>query len=468
MVWKPGRFRETLSQRIMRIITMPTPRKTPDKVCHFLRLPLETRDAIYRLLLTTPFCTDITEQGISLEFTLCTELLKVNKQIAVEATRVLLKDNVFIELRLTGLELGHETALGFSDLDLGFGKAPFFRQLIRDKVQDPVLRAGVEFLRQDSPHHNRNTFTITTTAEGIEYLVSRLWREENYDAEAPQLSGLSISLDFKAKASVRREDLANRVLKPWEKLHGIQQLSLTGDIGDCMRQHLERSMLEGPCPAEVLSILGEYHSLGEHEMLQENYKAAQWWWMIFDKYWIQLGILRTDASRPYDLQDDNNPLWNDVWVKGKKMYFKGISRLVKTLLYQEEYEEAMVGAKEARYEWSIPLIDIEYTVSPILQAKFDMVDAFAYTALEQIEEGLKSLTSAAKILSSNDIYKDNNIANSIEDITEALSDSIAMELDKLDSLYRSEQPMETERSPSRTSQVESTRSFWEWLDLPEE
>jgi len=128
----------------------------------------------------------------------------------------------------------------------------------------------------------------------------------------------------------------------------------------------------------------------------------------------------------------------------------------------------MVGAKEARYEWSIPLIDIEYTVSPILQAKFDMVDAFAYTALEQIEEGLKSLTSAAKILSSNDIYKDNNIANNIEDITEALSDSIAMELDKLDSLYRSEQPMETERSPSKTSQVESTRSFWEWLDLPEE
>jgi hypothetical protein len=93
-------------------------------------------------------------------------------------------------------------------------------------------------------------------------------------------SDLSIVLSFNVKGSVRCDALRKLVLKPWERLHGMKELALIGDIGDTMRQHLRKSMLEGPFLSEFDVTMTEYHSMGQRETLQKNFSVAQWWWTI--------------------------------------------------------------------------------------------------------------------------------------------------------------------------------------------
>jgi hypothetical protein len=62
---------------------------------------------------------------------------------------------------------------------------------------------------------------------------------------------------------------------------------------------------------------------------------------------------------------------NNIWIESKQMYYQRILRLMKTPLHQSRYAQAALIAEEARYEWFImSLIDIEYTISPGLSAKF--------------------------------------------------------------------------------------------------
>jgi hypothetical protein len=96
----------------------------PSGVCHFLRLPLEIRDKIYRVLLTTPYCIQLSSTKTSLKFCLSTDILLANKQISTEATRVLWKENDFIILKLNGL-------------NLSLKDVPVFKLLSEDSVEMP-------------------------------------------------------------------------------------------------------------------------------------------------------------------------------------------------------------------------------------------------------------------------------------------------------------------------------------------
>jgi hypothetical protein len=88
-------------------------------------------------------------------------------------------------------------------------------------------------------------------------------------------SDLSLSLHFSVKASARREGLKNAVLKPWQSLHGIRKLALSGDTGNYMHQHLQKSMLQGPFPTEVAFTMSKYHTMMQNELVQKNYSSAQ-------------------------------------------------------------------------------------------------------------------------------------------------------------------------------------------------
>jgi hypothetical protein len=53
----------------------------PLGVCHFQRVPLEIRDEIYQIFLTTPYCTKFISTGTALEFRISRTIFIVSKQI---------------------------------------------------------------------------------------------------------------------------------------------------------------------------------------------------------------------------------------------------------------------------------------------------------------------------------------------------------------------------------------------------
>jgi hypothetical protein len=76
-------------------------------------------------------------------------------------------------------------------------------------------------------------------------------------------------LDFKVNAPIHLEALGNTLLRPWELLHGVKELALIGDIEDSMRRRLQKSILEGPFPAETVFTLTEYHTMALKEWLRK-------------------------------------------------------------------------------------------------------------------------------------------------------------------------------------------------------
>jgi hypothetical protein len=438
-------------------------------VCHFLRVPLEIRDSIYRLLLTTSSCTSLkksgrsfhlTIRGIYLKFQFCTSIIRANKQVSVEATRVLWEENAFVILKFVGM-------------NLNLSEVPAFKHLTEDKVRNPVLRAEIRCVpsTQYGYYYSGQTGTIITTAEGIQPIISTLWklkRNSTHVIMTPP-SEWSISLDFKVEASLRREVLGNVVLKPWGKLHGIKELALTGDIGDSMHRNLQQGMLEGPFSTEAAMNLREYYLLGEKEMIQKNHRAAEWFWALFEGYWRHLRkLIEGDTPKSHEMKDTNNQLWNSLWIESNRMFLEENFELMKTYLHQLKYEEVVWGVRKVLYEchWSP---SPNYTIkSPVLNAKFFLGDALANIALGEIRRGSGSLTSAARSIFSSGLYSNKNGSNSsiLEDISELLQKAIDTELTKLNSPYRCAQRA-VGRSRPWDWHVESKRSFWEWLDLPE-
>lgn len=288
----------------------------PPEDCYFLTIPLEIREAIYRLLLTTPYCTHLNPTGKSLEFRFSTNIILANKQVSVEAKRVFLEENDFIILYVSGL-------------DILIRDIPVFNFIDQCKGLKPMLQVHVEYVGRWPQRPMQGVSTFITTPDGLQPIISVLWelRRSNpeFDIDCPchnpgnnigcicdnpdiYPSNLKISMKFKVKSLARCEALRNSALRPWDRLHGVRQLILVGDIGDSMHRHLKTFMLKGPFPTELVLNLREYHAKGQTEMIQRNYRAARWSLTLFDRYWKHLGLLWSDASIEHEMKVPANTL----------------------------------------------------------------------------------------------------------------------------------------------------------------
>jgi hypothetical protein len=300
----------------------------------------------------------------------------------------------------------------------------------------------------------------------LQPVISALWRLNDVN-QVP--SDFSISLTFKVRSSVRRETLTKLVLKPWERLHGIKELTLAGDIEDSMRRHLEESMLERLSPDQIVLSLAQYHSMGQQNLAWKNFNAANWWWTLYEDYCKHLGAVRLNLSVEQESNDHNRNQWTGLCIQCTRMYFQGKLGTLIILLRRSMYEEAMVSIAQARHGRShaFPINNFS-TISPILKAKFSMCDAFAHIALHAADVRIDRLKLAAAHLCSSSQY--NNL--DISGVSENLKMSIYTELMKQGSQYRFKfmvylERLEDERRIDGQAGAES-RSFWEWLDLPED
>jgi hypothetical protein len=194
----------------------------PGEACPFLRLPLEIRDSIYRMLLTTPYCTQIAPTGLSLNFRLCTAILVAIKLISVEATRVLWEDKDFITLKVSGV-------------DLLLHDVPSLKLLAEENLVGSLLQAEIEVEGSRHPMEQEPVTLITTPEGATADYQCHLEASQQYQVPSWRLEGL---LKLQSQRLARYVQRSNLVLEPWTKINGVKALGLAGDIGNPMRERL--------------------------------------------------------------------------------------------------------------------------------------------------------------------------------------------------------------------------------------
>jgi hypothetical protein len=430
----------------------------PPGACHFFKIPLEIRDEIYGMLMKTQYCVHIGSED-SFAFNFATQIFLANKQISREARSVFFEGIDFVILKTIGLYLPKESLLGF-------------KFLTEDQITRPVLRVEVAVAEQVRPARSgRNEFTLVTTVEGLQPFIIALWRlkEINVPSRVTNVIchadlGLSLSLDVKATRG--SQILSNSLLKPWDRLHGIRQLALTGNISSSMYTHLQDNILRGPFPEEVVMNLIQYYASGQKKMKQNYYGSAKWWLLLFDEYWRYLGgCRRNHLPEQHSMRDINNLAWKAAWAECQPMYFQGKLSLIKMYLQELRFKQAQKHAEYARWDWTWPLIEPQYTVTPILCAKFLLCEGLSYIALGDTRTGIDCLTfSASSLLNTRrswTIEIRNNLA-------EDLQRTVNAELLRHKFVRRCEWHSKREPSwPWAWQGDGGSLSFWDWLDVPE-
>jgi hypothetical protein len=427
--------------------------------CHFLKIPSELRDIIYEILLTTPYCTTFDSEGFLLEFHLHSAILLVNKQVSAEARRVLYQGNDFVILKTTGIRFLH------------LEEIPAFVRLPESKVTSPVLQVEIA-VADDGRDEFVDPRTLITTIEGLQSIIIALWMFRPRSDEYLFHGNLSLSLSYNAVS--RYHYMSEIILRPWNRITGLKELVLTGDIEKPMREHLEKSNLEGPFPNEVAMHLAEYHSLAERDFERKDYNSARWWYKLSGEYWkfiLYLRPHRLGGSMVWQIGDE---LW-DVLRKSLPIFYEERLKLMKTCLRESKYPAAFDDANQALYGIDASYMECDGP-TPIMQMKFHLGACLARTSLGkiQVNDGTLCLDLAAHTLYHWSLDRNMNGLEITEAvITQDLKVAVNNELIRMKSSWRCGHDLPVSPTIGTIKkdmwQVgECQRSFWDWLDLPEE
>jgi hypothetical protein len=437
----------------------------PPDVCHLFRLSLELRDMVYRMLLTTKYCTQVTSDGKCLEFHLCTPILLTSKQISAEASRVLWEENHFVTLMITGVHLEKHDI-------------PVFKLLAKERIFHPVLQAEVAIekagrLTEPVP------VTLITTSEGLQSIICAIWRLQRHKKANPStfhLGDILLFLKFNLKALARYETISNLVLKPWTKINGVKKLVLTGDIQDPMRERLQEHILKGPFPGEVAVCLREYISLAQKELARSKFRQrgglatydfsrAQWCWTILDDYWSYLWQLKPHRLGGVKLRKIDREFRTVLLEFLFPLLRKELTQ-VKTYLHAWQFRQAAGHIISLLTRYGCLRIDSKYSFTALMGSKLLLCLSLATTALGDIEVGMRCLEDMARELATRRQY----CPECSEVLCRDLQIMVNSELVKIGSIYRCEWPPSVENIGRRMGweEGEGAHSFWEWLDLPEE
>jgi hypothetical protein len=429
--------------------------------CYLLKLPLELREIIYRMLLTTPYCT-IPTTGFALEFHLHTAILLVNKQVSAEATRILYQENDFVIFEPVKMRLWLHITI------------PQFKLLSENKIKSAVLRVTIEYIKAGYAGHVDvlPSKSLITTREGLQSIIRSLWWQQGDESETHQPRGLRLTLNFHNKAVLRYQFQSEVILRPWDKLNCLDELVLTGNIKKPMREYLEKSNLEGPFPNDVAAHLIAYNSLAEQEFAQEDYYGAQWWWYVLDHYWTYVAHSKPSRLGGRRICEKGSEL-RDILLKSYHMSAKGRLKIVKACLRQSHYSEAARYADGVLRNIDVEAVEVMYLgpqVTPVMETKLNLSAALAQTALGKTELGMENIKLAAETL----YYRGTRNLNmdlDLTELTEYLEVTVNHELIKLRSPWRcGRQPplSPTQQSVPDWQVGVVRRSFWEWLELPED
>lgn len=263
---------------------------------HLLLLPRELREKIYAYLLDTkharsprpfqyePWVEDgfLRLQATSAPFHICTEVLRVNKQIHRESVNTLYSSNAFVRLSMYNDEIHwarsllEETKLGFVCSNPGLleklkGHALDVR-LIQEKSR--ILRCQVVFPAIFLP---RLLSFLQTMCDALP-----MWVREH-----------TIHLHLRQKYRTGPMATESLLLEPWRSLHGIQSVVVgTAIVAADYANGLRTAMMTRFDPEKWLQSVVKIKDAGIQEFSKGHYQDAIDNCMCFRILCIQTPIVR--------------------------------------------------------------------------------------------------------------------------------------------------------------------------------
>jgi hypothetical protein len=427
--------------------------ESPPSAFPFLRLPLEIRNCIYRVLLSRRLTSAHAYRYGNYRWPVkfAPAILRANKQVFEEASRVLYTENDFIVLRVATHT--HNPARRFTLLD----QFPSFTGLSENQIPLPVMQIAITELKSD-PFDTQNPITQRTfifTPEGLPDFIHLLWC---LSLMCNFYSSLKLSLTLFNNVQSRHEFLNNHVVRSLDQLQGFGELTISGDVDGEVIRHLIECMVLGQQLEDVRSRIAEYFSLGELCFKKEDYKLARYYWVRLRSFWAYRSRFHSLLTR-YSLKD--------FMEATLPIVLKADLGGVMTILHFQDHKHNGVVAYTAQRPLSmaeniINQYNLSYRVPPVLAAKFQICESLGLFLLGEKEEAKESHDTAVNSLCKDPRFFDKSLAVSRE--LEWARDSY---------LKQQEDPLgcgedERDTSTSETNAIlPGWRSLWEWLGLSE-
>jgi hypothetical protein len=434
----------------------------------FLDLPRETRDQIYRLLLTTPYTGIKKNQwGSPKHFKLHTAILFANKQLHDEARETFFFDNDFIVLKI----IGGWTTFNY----IHTVKLPTFHNLEEELIERPVLKATLEELgpeeeeldEHDWPSHRKDTCkTIITTTDVLFEIKEALWRLAK---KGMNFRDWSLKLDVQQIVSGRPAALRDQVLSQCDQIQGFRRFTLTGDVPPTLAGYLQSCMARGPPLPEIAKTADDLVRTGERCFQQRRCKDTQTYWaharrFLYYRYYVlfnktsSAGIIRSFQPHHIHFLKATLPLVIKAHL--------GLFHL--DLLHFDERDMNSLAMKR-QFIFVEDLIDFfkqDCNLSPMLVARFHVCNNVAHLLLGHAVAAKATLAQVLVSLTQDKRQKEEamDLVQKLEVVNLGLMKELQTEAREASFLvlFQSSEP------PAIDYGCLDRRSFWEWLEVVEE
>jgi hypothetical protein len=451
----------------------------------FLKLPLEVREIIYRMLLTTS-CTYVdTLQEMQPDyldkylesngrFNLSPAILQVNKQISTEATSILYTANdfIFFDIEFVDRYLGESDKSPWDT----FERIPAFRRLSEKRVANPVLRVTIGTIVEDQRSRGK-WITLITTPEAMPRLFDDLW---HHGARFDFHKNWFFALDFRCKAPLRHKFLTESVLKTWGKVHGFGEITVTGDIDTDIASHLKQPLDLFPSEDDdVVCYMNMIQSRAEGAYRSNDFAAAHYYWFHLQNYWDHLFELEIFTNGPSLQLHPQTSLGKALMVTATKMIRSDLG-LLKTSLRYGHYKRAVALIRYSPKHWlrkcehftSWCESERDIRVYFMLRIKFALCRAFAIVAQGEPMGGSNSIKAVVNGLR---VRSDHCAERTYDDIHNEICNAIDNELIQAGIAWRcgragnaNVQIMGSRIEGGRNWQLHTgCLSFWDWLEIPD-
>jgi hypothetical protein len=326
-------------------------------------------------------------------------MMRVNKQIYVEATRILYGANEFIIVEIGPIY--PDDVIGDSEEIQGyvedfqryalqtFRNVPAFRKLSQAKVTNPILRVSIAMI--EKPQDQKNWFTLIISPEVIPRLFDALWI---YGADRGFYTNCSLALDFRNRNPSRNTFLNEHILKRWDQMYPFGEVRLTGDIDAVVTNHLKQPSALFPFEEIIARNLEMIQSRAENFYRRNDFASAYFCWYHLQRYWtFYLQLEELTHTSLTGLLFARPPETRLVKALNVSAYKVGVSvfGILKILLRLRNYNLAVriansptkwLNREEMEFTWNLK----PYTsIAPVLRVKFAFCCALAFVAQGQYQ-----------------------------------------------------------------------------------
>jgi hypothetical protein len=463
----------------------------------FLKLPLEIRNIIYRMLLATSYTYTETLRGKRMasgtqqtlarttelvstgRFNLSPAILQVNKQISEEANKILYGANEFIIVNI-GPTIPLESA-DTSEIynrrsqtnGLGcFHDVAAFRRLPQAKIRNPVLNVTLATVL-GKQQYMESWVTLIVTPEAIPRLFDSLW---HYNLHFGDYKHCFLALNFCNGNLSRHSLLHENILKVWDQMYGFREIRLTGNIDEVVSNHLKQPMDQCPFEDIMVHSIDMFHSKAESSYRSNDFANAYFYWYHLQRYWAYHERLERITKKA----SNNSPFTQLPESRIKKalnatLYKVGVSAfgILKILLCLRNYPFALDIAKYPddwlkKHDISMAIFRTRTCIAPILKAKIAFCCALTLLAQGQSQEVDYYIRYGIACLRRySDLYRQ----RTIEDLFNDLRKSINNELIERGSRWRYGRK---DKVGLKSKGGDDWRlhtgclPFWDWLEIPDE